>query len=317
MTSFRSNSLPHFLSRLKLFLALSRTPHGLIDMTTPIFAALIWTGYIPSLYIVILGLLTTFAGYTAVYALNDIMDYLPDKRTVVLNDSACPAEGDLDAVLVRHPMACGLLTFAEGLAWTVSWAFLAAAGAYLLNPACLVIFAAGCVLETVYCVLWRVSHYRTLISGIVKTLGAMAAVFAVDPHPSPWFLSALFLCLFFWEIGGQNIPNDWTDADTDSQSGARTFPVQMGARRSSLVILFCILLALPLNTAVFLLAPVCYPTIYPVAALGGGVILLLLPALRLWSSQKRQDAMILFNRGSYYPLSLMGIVLVAALTIPP
>jgi len=317
MTSFQRRTFPQSLSRLKLFLALSRTPHGLIDMTTPIFAALIWTGYIPTLYVVILGLLTTFAGYTAVYALNDMVDYLPDKQTAVLHESACPADGDLDAVLVRHPMACGLVTFGEGLAWTASWAFIAAVGAYLLNPACLVIFAAGCVLETLYCVLWRISHYRTFISGIVKTLGAMAAVFAVDPHPSPWFLSALFLTLFFWEIGGQNIPNDWTDADTDRQSGARTFPVQRGARRSSLVILFCILLVLPLNTAVFLLAPVCYPTIYPIAALGAGVILLLLPALRLWSSQSRQDAMILFNRGSYYPLSLMVIVLIATITISP
>lgn len=313
MTPFQSSAIPRFMSRLKLFLALSRTPHGLIDMATPIFAALIWLGDMPSLYIVTVGLFTTFAGYTAVYALNDLVDYLPDKRTVVLHDSTCPADGDLDAVLVRHPMACGFLTFGEGLAWTVSWVFLAAVGAYLLNPACLMIFAAGCVLETIYCLLWRISHYRTLISGIVKTLGAMAAVFAIDPHPSLWFLSALFLCLFFWEIGGQNIPNDWTDADTDSRSGGRTFPVQMGTQRSSLVILFCILLVLPLNTAVFLLSPVCYPTIYPIAALAAGGILLLIPALRLWSSRTRRDAMMLFNRGSYYPLSLMGIVVIKAL----
>jgi len=38
----------------------------------------------------------------------------------------------------------------------------------------------------------------------------MAAVVAVDPDPSAAFLIALFLSLFFWEIGGQNIPNDLT-----------------------------------------------------------------------------------------------------------
>jgi 4-hydroxybenzoate polyprenyltransferase len=315
MTSMQRHILPAFSYRLNLFLALSRTPHGLIDMATPVFAALIWMGHIPSFSVVFLGLLTTFSGYTAVYALNDIVDYHQD-RQAARQGGACPADGDLDAILVRHPMACGFLSFRDGLAWTVIWALLAAVGAYLLNPACLVIFTIGCLLEAIYCLLWRVSHYRTFISGAVKTLGAIAAIFAVDPHPSIWFLTALFLCLFFWEIGGQNIPNDWTDVETDSLSGARTLPVRLGTRRSSMIILGCILIVLPLNTAVFQIAPVHYPPIYPIVALGAGVYLLLLPALRLWSSRTRQKAMILFNRGSYYPLVLMGIVLIKSFISP-
>ena len=117
---------------------------------------------------------------------------------------------------------------------------------------------------------------------------------------------------FFWEIGGQNIPNDWTDVETDSRFGAKTVPVRLGAHRSSMIILGSILLTLPLNTAVFQLSPVHYPPIYLIAALTAGVYLLLLPALRLWGSRSRQDAMTLFNRGSYYPLLLMGIVLIKA-----
>jgi 4-hydroxybenzoate polyprenyltransferase len=315
MTPIQFDAHPTFLYRLKLFLALSRTPHGLIDMATPIFAALIWIGHIPSFSVVFLGLLTTFAGYTAVYALNDIVDY-PQDRLAARQGDACPAYGDLDAILVRHPMACGFLSFREGLAWAVAWAILAAIGAYLLNPACLVIFASGCLLEAIYCLLWRISHYRTLVSGAVKTLGAVAAIFAVDPHPSAWFLIALFLCLFFWEIGAQNIPNDWTDVETDSSSGARTLPIRFGARRSSMIILGSILLALPLNTAVFQLSPVHYSPIYLIAALGAGVYLLLMPALRLSVSRTRQDAMALFNRGSYYPLLMMGIVLVKTFVNP-
>ncbi|MBI5591897.1 MAG: UbiA family prenyltransferase [Deltaproteobacteria bacterium] len=312
MTQIRLNRYPSFYYRLKLFLALSRTPHGLIDMATPVFAALIWLGHIPSFSIVFLGLLTTFAGYTAVYALNDIVDYRQDQQTI-LQGETCPADGDLDAILVRHPMACGFLSFREGLIWTVSWAALAIIGAYLLNPVCLWIFTAGCALEAIYCVMWRISHYRTLVSGAVKTLGAVAAIFAVDPHPSVVFLAALFLCLFFWEIGGQNIPNDWTDVETDSRLGARTVPVWLGAHRSSMIILGSILVALPLNTAVFQLSPVHYPPMYLIAALATGVYLLLLPALRLCYSQSRQNAMTLFNRGSYYPLVLMGIVLIKAI----
>ena len=97
------------LSRLKLFWALSRTPHGLLDMCTPAFGALLWLGHFPSLTVIVIGLVTTFAGYTAVYALNDVIDYRVDKEKVAevgLSD----AGSDLDSVGVRHPMAQGLLT---------------------------------------------------------------------------------------------------------------------------------------------------------------------------------------------------------------
>ena len=312
MAQIRLDTYSSFFYRLKLFLSLSRTPHGLIDMATPVFAALIWIGHFPPFTVVFLGLLTTFAGYTAVYALNDIVDYRQDRQTVQ-QGGTCPADGDLDAILVRHPMACGFLSFREGLAWTGAWTAVAVIGAYLLNPVCLWIFAAGCALEAIYCQLWRVSHYRTLVSGAVKTLGAVASIFAVDPHPSVVFLTALFLCLFFWEIGGQNIPNDWTDVETDSRFGAKTIPVRLGTHRSSMIILGSILLSLPLNTAVFLLSSVYYPPIYLIASLIAGIYLLLLPALRLWVSQSRLDAMMLFNRGSYYPAFLMGIVLIKAM----
>jgi len=70
------------LSRLKLFWALSRTPHGLIDMAMPALGALLYLGEFPSIRIVLLGLITVFSGYTAVYALNDIVDYKSDKEKV-------------------------------------------------------------------------------------------------------------------------------------------------------------------------------------------------------------------------------------------
>ena len=56
------------LSRLKLFFALSRTPHGLLDMATPAVSALLWLGDFPTLKVIALGLVTAFSGYTAVYA---------------------------------------------------------------------------------------------------------------------------------------------------------------------------------------------------------------------------------------------------------
>ncbi len=180
------------LSRLKLFWALSRTPHGLLDMCTPAFGALLWLGHFPSHYVIIIGLITTFAGYTAVYALNDVIDYKVDREKAA-TEGFSDSDNDLDSVWVRHPMAQGLLSFKEGLFWALAWALLALVGAYILNPVCVLIFLGGCTLETIYCLLWRISPFRTFVSGAVKTSGAVAAIFAVDPNPSLMYL----ICLFF------------------------------------------------------------------------------------------------------------------------
>ena len=134
------------LSRLKLYFALSRTPHGLLDMCTPAFGALLWLGHFPSLYVIVLGLITTFAGYTAVYALNDVIDYEADKEKAAVGGFS-NAQSDLDSMIVRHPMAQGLLSFKEGLVWALVWGLVALIGAYILNPVCVLIFLAGCTLE--------------------------------------------------------------------------------------------------------------------------------------------------------------------------
>ena len=115
-------------ARLKLFWALSRTPHGLLDMCTPAFAALLWLGALPPLNVILIGLLTLFAGYTAVYALNDVVDYHVDREKAAAGVLAA-GTSDLDGVIIRHPMAQGLLSFTEGLVWAVSWSLVALIGA--------------------------------------------------------------------------------------------------------------------------------------------------------------------------------------------
>ncbi|MDJ0819467.1 MAG: UbiA family prenyltransferase [Desulfobacterales bacterium] len=297
------------LSRLKLFFALSRTPHGLLDMCTPGFGALLWLGEFPSIFVIVIGLITTFAGYTAVYALNDVIDYKVDKEKAA-KGGLSNTDGDLDGILVRHPMAQGYLSFREGVFWSAAWSLLALIGALILNPVCVVIFVGGCALETVYCLLWRVSPFRTFISGAVKTSGALAAVFAVDPNPSGTYLVVLFLLLFFWEIGGQNIPNDWADHEEDSRMSAKTIPIRWGLSVANQLILITIILTLGMSVIVFSYSRSDYGIFYSVLALATGGYLLLLPALKLNKTRDRADAMALFNRASYYPLALLGIVLV-------
>ena len=300
------------LSRLKLFWALSRTPHGLLDMCTPAFGALLWLGYFPSFSVIIIGLITTFAGYTAVYALNDVIDYRVDKEKVAevgLSD----AGSDLDSVGVRHPMAQGLMSFKEGLLWATAWGLLALIGAYLLNPFCVLIFVGGCALEAIYCALWRVSPFRTFVSGAVKTSGAIAAVFAVDPSPSLMFVLLLFLLLFFWEIGGQNIPNDWSDMEEDRRMRAKTIPVQWGVKAANAIIMATIILTLCMNVVIFYFARARFGFVYMLVSLIITAYLLLLPTLKLNQTRDKARAMVLFNKASYFPLALLVVVVIKLL----
>jgi 4-hydroxybenzoate polyprenyltransferase len=295
-------------TQLKLLLALSRTPHGLLDMATPPLCALLWLGHFPVPMVILLGLLTSFAGYTSVYALNDLIDYRSDKEKIRRSGLLDPAD-DLDAVIVRHPLAQDLITIKDAVVWTVAWALVALVGAYLLNPVCVLIFLGGCALEAIYCLLLRVSHLRTFISGAVKTSGGLAAVFAVDPNPSLDFLVVMFGWLFCWEIGGQNIPNDWIDTEEDRHLQAETVPVRLGPDKARALILIALLLAVVLNIALFQLARAEFGLPSVIASGLTGLCLLIWPAYHLYREKTRSSALTLFGRASFYPLALLAIVI--------
>lgn len=295
------------MPKLKYFFALSRTPHGVLDLATPAIAALLWQGSFPSLRVVLIGLVTAFAGYTAVYAVNDLMDYRPDRKKLQLGVLS-EGGGDLDGLVVRHPLARGVLSYKEGLFWALAWAIPALIGAYLLNPFCLLFFPVGCLLEMIYCLLWKTSPFRSLISGTVKTVGGLAAVFAVDPHPSPGFLILLFLWVFFWEIGGQHLPNDWMDMEEDRLVQARTIPVELGTTWTNLFIFPSLLLVVALNGVLIRLSPLRGEFMALAVCLAVGVYLLLWPGYRLLITRARPQAALLFNRASYYPMAVLAVI---------
>jgi 4-hydroxybenzoate polyprenyltransferase len=301
------------LSRIKLYLALSRTPHGLLDMATPALAALLWLGRFPDPVLTILGLLTAFSGYTAVYALNDVVDHKADKQRLARTDRRIDPE-DLDARIVRHPIAQGYLSLRQGIVWVLAWAMAALFGAYALNPLCVAIFLAGCLLEAVYCLMWRASPLRTLVNGVVKTSGGIAAVFAVDAEPSWTFLTVLFFWLFFWEIGGQNVPNDLMDLEEDRRLDARTVPIVMGQRRAKAIILGATLLAVPMSLVLFWISPVPQKPFSMAFGALAGAALLLHPAFRLYGTESPLFAMRLFNRASCYPAAMLAVVVVGILS---
>lgn len=296
--------------QLSPYLALSRTPHGIVDMATPALAALLCLGHCPPLPVVVVGLITVFAGYTAVYALNDLVD-LPTDMEKVRRGGYSDGDSYIDGVLTRHPIAKGVISFYGGLAWAVAWGLVAMAGAYWLNPICFYLFLTGGILEIIYCKLLQVTPLRTLFNGIVKTIGSLAAVFAVQPEPSVIFLVILFSWIFFWEIGGQNIPNDWTDLEEDRQFGAQTIPLRLGTHRAGLVSMTALVAAFFLQIGLFWLSPIRFNALILVVAVAVNFILLLKPALALATLRARRTAMELFNRASYYPLSTLGLVLLA------
>jgi 4-hydroxybenzoate polyprenyltransferase len=282
-------------------------------MATPGLAALLWLGGFPPVETVILGLITLFAGYTSVYALNDVVDYRRDKEKLRLVRSL-DKEKDLDVTSVRHPLAQDMLEFREGLIWVIAWAILALGGAYVLNPFCAVIFLSACLLEAVYCLLLRVSYLRTFLSGAVKTSGAIAAVLAVDSSPSLPFLITLFFWVFFWEIGGQNIPNDWADREEDKRLGAKTIPVHLGVEKASLWTMGSLFIAVAMNLLLFHAIKYKMDLPYIVASLAIGCFFLLIPAYRLYKTRDRFRAAALFNRASYYPLALVILVAFRSIT---
>jgi 4-hydroxybenzoate polyprenyltransferase len=297
-------------SRIKLFMALSRTPHGLLDMCTPLLTALLWLGHPPEMEIIVKGMIAAFAGYTAVYALNDIVDYRSDKEKLK-NADLQRNNGYLDAVYIRHPLAQGFLSMPEAVAWACGWMMISLLCAYLLNPVCALILVGGCLLEILYCLLLQVSHLRTLVSGIVKTLGGLAAIFAVDFSPDPALLLLIFCWLFFWEIGGQNIPADWHDIEEDALLQARTVPVSLGPKSASIIVLATLALSVVLSGILLRIAPLHIPWPLYLAAVFLGIYLLILPALRLFRTKDRDEASMLFNRASYYPCILLVFMLSA------
>jgi 4-hydroxybenzoate polyprenyltransferase len=300
-------------SRIKLFMALSRTQHGVLDMATPALAALFWLGTIPSAFVVVIGLITAFAGYTAVYALNDLVDYRTDRRKIKECGALKCSAGDLDAVYVRHPLALGMLSLREGIVWTAAWGALALFGAWLLNPACAVIFILGCIAETIYCLMLRLSWTRTLVSGAVKSAGGLAAIYAVAPRAPAVFLIGFFLWFFFWEIGAQNVPNDWSDLEEDVRMGAETIPVRFGPEGSAQIAMGCIGVAVFMSMVLFWLTPAHLSAFYFAGSIPAALFLLVLPGWKLYSARTGEQASALFNKASYYPVTMFVVILLSAI----
>lgn len=292
---------------MKRYLALSRTTHAILDIALPGFCALLWLGDFPKWPVLALALVTVFSGYTAIYALNDLVGVSGDREKFAaggINDGY-----SVEASALRYPLARDVLGYRNGWLWFALWFSIALAGAYVLQPAIAIILITAAILEVFYCALFKVTYLRVMVSGLVKAAGPVAAVFTVDHHPSVYLLLLIFLWVFFWEVGGQNIPADWNDTVEDLRVNAKTIPIHFGTRKAGLIVVIALVLTVITSMLLPLVSPVSLGLPYLLASALVGILLLLRPGYRLYQNhQEGRLAARLFDNASYYPLAQLAIL---------
>lgn len=290
---------------MKRFFALSRSTHGVLDIAMPGFVALLWLGGFPPWPVLALCLVVALAGYTAIYALNDLVGVRDDVAKV---QGGLKSGYAVEASGMRYPLAQNLISLRAGWLWFAFWFAVAVTGIWLLNPKILVILAAAAALEVLYVKLLKVTWWRTVVSALVKSAGPVAAVFAVVPAPSAAGLALMLAWLMPWEIGGQNIPADWNDIEEDRRIGARTIPLCFGPRVGSAVVLAGLGVTVLVSPRLASLSPLAPGWPFQLAVFVAGAWLLLLPAIRLARTRDGRQAARLFDRASFYPAALLAIV---------
>jgi len=264
--------------------------------------------------VILLSIFTAFAAYTAIYALNDLVGMAVDKEK--FSKSELNTGYSVEASELRYPLARNILPFKSGVLWLGFWFILALVGSYLLNPTIVFILIAAAFLEIVYCLLLKVTYLRTLVSGLVKASGPIAAVYVVDHNPSIASLLILLTWVYFWEIGGQNVPADWNDTAEDIRIHAKTIPIHFGPQRAGLIVLGALTITVIASAFLPLISPARLGLPYILASLIIGFVLLLQPSFQLNKERDGRYAAKLFDRASYYPVAqfaLISIILVVTM----
>jgi 4-hydroxybenzoate polyprenyltransferase len=132
----------------------------------------------------------------------------------------------------------------------------------------------------------------------------------VDHTPAFNSLLLVFFWLFFWEIGGQNIPADWNDTDEDRLVQAKTIPVRFGFDAAGRVVFAALLVSVGLSAFLPQISPARLGWPFAAGTLFLGSFLLLRPAYRLLRRKEGRLAARLFDSASYYPFSMLGLMTV-------
>lgn len=283
---------------------LARGRQALLSVAQPALGACIALGRVPDPRVVVVGLVAATAGYLAVFSLNDVLDMRVDELSLAAGKNAAP-DDDVDTVVLRHPLAQGVLSRGVALAWVGSLAVVALLGAAALGGACVLAFAGAVALEILYCAMRSVSWTKTFVSGAMVGLGGLAGWVAVAPIT----MRALpfFILLALWEIAGRNLPNDLADIEADAAVGLRTVATTFGpavsARATAIGAYATALACLALPVSAVLRAGV----------LGTAAWSMAVPALALAARPTPARAGRYFNRASLFPALAFAVALAAQL----
>lgn len=291
-------------TRIAAVADLSRARQALLSVAQPALGAILAARGLPPSRTMALGVLAATTGYLAVFSLNDVLDVRADADALRAGKDE-GAERDIDTIALRHPLARRLLPASFGVAWVVTLAVVATVAAWLLEPAAVALFALAVALEAAYCALRRVTHLKTLVSGVMVGIGGLAGWAAVGPLT--WDAAAFFGFLAAWEIAGRNLSNDLADIAADSATGIRTVATVRGPRTSVRWIAYGTLATL------LALAALPLPPLSVAATLAAGVLTMAapLPALRRDPTPGRAAGY--FNRASLLPALVFSAAFVAAL----
>jgi 4-hydroxybenzoate polyprenyltransferase len=287
---------------------LSRGRQALLSVAQPALGAVLALGAMPSLRVILLGLLAAATGFLAVFSLNDVLDQRTDEAAARLEDAAATDPGaafDLDTAFQRHPLAHGSVGVLAARLWVGSLAVTSAVAAAALGPACVACFAGAVALEALYCSLRSVTWMKTFVSGIMVGLGGLAGWVAVAPLSIGAL--ALFVFLAVWEIAGRNLPNDLADYDDDDRVGLTTVSTVFGHKAAATAIF-----AGSGLTALSVL-PVPMGLLPRLASLATVAVLMVVPSVRLLRQPTSAAAARYFNRASLVPAIVAVLVLAAIL----
>jgi 4-hydroxybenzoate polyprenyltransferase len=303
-----------FTERFRAYFGLSRMSHSVLDIAHPSVGALIALGSFPPPVPLMIGLIAAFAGFTAVFAINDLIDWRVDTERMQKYRRES-LQFDLDSLGYRHPIAQEKLRFKKALGWVLFWGLLSLSLAFVLNPFCCLLLLIAVSLEVLYCKLLRKTHWKALLSGSMVGVGAVAGIYAYKDSPTLGYILSFFIWTFAWEVGGRNIPNDWTDLEEDIHLEIRTIPVRYGRLRSSRIAFALMILTVLSSLSFPFWGSVRHRLTYQAGALLVGGFFLIIPGWRWIRSQRVESAMVLFNRACIYPLAMFVVATIATLNL--
>lgn len=287
-------------------IASSRPLQAMLSISQPLFAAFLAVNGIPNIQLLALLIIGSTSGMFSVFALNDLLDYEIDKKTRE-NKQKTDKTWDMDAVFVSHPLTEGLITKRQQILWILITGTIAGIILFSLNSLALFFYLLAIILEILYCKLATISPLKTIVAGLLVSVGALIGWFAADGSFNFSILMPLILLFFGWEIGGRNIANDFSDIDKDKKIGIKTIPCAYGIRQSIILIFIFLFLTMLSNVALAIAAKLDFP--YFVFTTMAGLIALILPWLKLKKNPIPKEALSYFNQACTYPVLLFIVLL--------